>query len=446
MYFCFDIYIKNLLWFQTLTHHSYEKETTMDRLPNFPDRPATLSRRDLIKLGGLAACSMVIPACAHRIKTGENDIATMTMVEAWNPLVASSYIPKGEKEGAYDLFKKAVEASTDFSWLSTGDSVLIKLALNSANPYPATTDPWSLYSMITLLREKGAGRIFVGDSSGVESVHWQKDKKRGSSRENCRKAGLLQVIEQTGAEAVFFEEKGYDTFVPMEPEGPHHWKEPVFVTSTVYDVDHIIYLARVSSHVMGDITSGMKIGVGFLREDSRKVFHCGGDSFYNMYEEINQIPAIKSRLRLIVSSGTKVLSTFGPDNGHITYPDTGLVISSEDIFAHEILAYSWLLHNREFETGFFDVGITGRFTKIRSLINKGFVSYIWKEGSFINTPSMPLFIPGNIFAHPSIMNAMKRNGGLPGQIQWEQVNPSDKTIVMARYIEGKILTRDSAKV
>jgi uncharacterized protein (DUF362 family) len=404
-----------------------------------------VSRRDLLKLGGITAASMVLPACAHRIETGEKEIAAMGRAENWKPHGASAYIPKGEKDQAYTLFKKTVEASTDFAWLSKGDSVFIKLALNSANPFPATTDPFSLFAMITLLKEKGAGKILVGDSSGVESVHWTKEKNRGSSRENCRKAGLLKVIEESGAEGVFFEERGYDSYLPMEPEGPHHWKEPVYVTNVVNEADHIVYLARVSSHVMGDITSGMKIGVGFLREDSRRVFHCGGDDFYSLYEEINRIPAIRSRLRLTVSSGTRVLSTFGPDNGHVTHPETGLFISSEDLFAHEILAYAWLLHNREFETGFFDVGVTGRFTKIRSSINKGFVWLIWKDGSFINTPPIPLYIPGSIYAHPAIMNAVRRQGGLPA-IQWEQVNPSDRTREIAGYIGGKIITGGSSLV
>lgn len=398
-----------------------------------------LSRRSLLKLGGLTACGMILPGCAHQIKTGEAEISKMPIAPSWNPHVTSAFIKKDETDqAAYPLFKKAIEASTDFSWLSRGDSVLIKLALNSAHPFPATTDPWALNAMITLLREKGAGRILVGDSSGVESVHWTKDKKRGSTRENCKKAGLLKVIEETKAEGVFFEEQGYDSFLPMEPKAPHHWKEPIFITKTVNEVDHIVYLCRVSAHVMGDITSSMKVGVGFLREDSRKIFHCGGEAFYSMYEEINAVPEIESRLRLIVSSGRKVLATFGPDNGHVAVPDTGLVISSSDIFAHELISYAWLLYNREFETNFWDVGITGRFTKIRSLINKGFVSYIWKEGSFIGTPSIPLFIPGNIYAHPAMMNFMKRKGGLPDQLNWEPVNTPEGSEKIVNYINQKI--------
>jgi uncharacterized protein (DUF362 family) len=338
------------------------------------------------------------------------------------------------------VFKKTIEASSDFSWLSKGDSVFIKLSLNSGNPFPTTSDPWALAFMIRLLREKGAGRIIAGDSSGVESVLWTRKDQKGSSRECCKQAGLYDVIEQNNAEAVFFEEKGYDSFMPVYPAGSHHWKEPVWVTSAVNETEHIIYLARVSSHVLGDITSGMKIGVGFLREDSRKAFHQGGKSFYAMYEEINQISAISSKLRLVVSSGRKVLSTFGPDNGHVTEPEQGLIISSEDLFAHEVLAYAWLLYNREFETSFFDVGITGRLTKMRSFINKGFVWYTWEDSDYHETPKISLFIPGSIYAHPSIMNFMKRKGGRPANIGWEQVNAPAGSEKMADYINGKIAT------
>ena len=396
------------------------------------------SRRDFLKITGATACAAVLPACAHSMKASEAEVKSMPVAENWTPHVAGAWIPKGEHAGAYDIFKKTIEASTDFSWLSKGDSVLIKLSLNSAMPYPATSDPWALAFMIRILREKGAGRIMVGDSSGVESVLWTKKDQKGSSAECCKQAGLFDVIEQNRTDAVFFEEQGYDSFMPVYPAGSHHWKEPVWVTSAINEADHIIYLARVSSHVLGDITSGMKIGVGFLRQDSRKAFHCGGESFYAMYEEISQIPAISSKLRLVVSSGRKVLATFGPDNGHVTEPDFGLIISSDDLFAHEMLAYAWLLYNREFETGFFDVGITGRLTKNRSFINKGFVWYTWEDGEFFQTPKIPLFIPGSIYAHPSIMNFMKRMGGRPANIEWEQVNAPAGSEIMTDYIKGKI--------
>ncbi len=396
------------------------------------------TRRDFLKLTGITGCVAAVPACAHRMTAMEGIVREMPVAKDWKPHVASAWVPKGEVDNAYALFKKTVEMATDFSWLIKGDSVLIKLTLNSGNLYPATTDPWSLASMIRLLREKGAGRIMVGDSSGVEQVLWTRDKKKGASRTCCNQAGLLDVIVDNNAEPVFFEELGYDAFMPESPVGKHHWKEPVMITTAINEADHLIYLTRVSSHVMGDITSGFKTSVGFLREDSRKIFHRGGDDFYAMYEEINQLPSIVSKLRLTVSSGRKVLATFGPDKGHVAEPDQGLVLASTDLFAHEMLSYAWLLYNREFETDFFDRGFTGGLHKRRSAINRGFVWLTWDDGGFFKTPAIPLFIPGSIFAHPSAVNYMKRKGGRPVAFEWEQVNRPENSDRMLNYMAEKL--------
>jgi hypothetical protein len=66
--------------------------------------------------------------------------------------VSCSWVAKGAHKNAYTLYKNTVEAATDFSWLSKGDRVLIKVALNSGSPYPATTDPWSVHLRISYRR------------------------------------------------------------------------------------------------------------------------------------------------------------------------------------------------------------------------------------------------------------------------------------------------------
>ena len=124
-------------------------------------------REFLLGTAGLAFAT-VLPACSQTTK----NVPIQTAKPKFSPItdqelqVSCSWVFKGEHENSYVLFKKIVEAATDFSWLSKGDRVLIKMALNSGNPYPATTDPWSVKCMVKLLREKGAGRILVGDKSG----------------------------------------------------------------------------------------------------------------------------------------------------------------------------------------------------------------------------------------------------------------------------------------
>jgi len=337
--------------------------------------------------------------------------------------VAGAWVPADDASAYYPSLKKTLEAATDFSWLSRGDRVLLKLALNSGNRYPATTDPWLLDYMVHILKEKGAGEILVGDQSGVEAVHWTREGRRGSSRDLCESAGLMRVIQETGATPCFFEERGYDAYTQTLPAGDHHWTRPLWVTSALEEVDHIVYLARVSSHIMGDITSGMKLGVGFLRDDSRRLFHKGGENFYAMYEEINQVPEIRSKLRLSVSSGTKVLSNFGPDNGHVSTPEFGLLLASDDLLAHELLSYAWLKWNREYLTPAYSRATTGQLTKLRSPINRTFIRLVWGSQSK-ETPDMPFWTAGNIYDHPSVLNRMRCMGGRPEEVLWERINPA----------------------
>jgi len=101
----------------------------------------TTRREFLIGTAGLALAA-VLPACSQTTKnvqkqTAEPEISKITDRELG---VSCSWLAKGEHENAYALYKKTLEAATNFSWLSKGDRVLIKIALNSGNPYPATTD------------------------------------------------------------------------------------------------------------------------------------------------------------------------------------------------------------------------------------------------------------------------------------------------------------------
>ena len=50
-----------------------------------------------------------------------------------------------------------LKATDNLSWLSSGDTVLLKPALNSADPYPSTTHPLAVSVTAELLAERGAG-------------------------------------------------------------------------------------------------------------------------------------------------------------------------------------------------------------------------------------------------------------------------------------------------
>jgi uncharacterized protein (DUF362 family) len=380
-------------------------------------------------LAGTAGLAGMTPLARNTSAAPQENLP---ILPGYTPGVTGYWIPRGEHEKSLALFKKMLEAATDFSWLSRGDRVLLKLAMNSDLPYPKTTDPWLLDSMIRVLQKKGA-KVVVGDSAGCGHVRWTPEEKKGSSRMLCDGLGLLTIINQNKATPVFFEENDYDSFLETSPTGTHHWKKPMRITSAVREVDHIIYLPRVSSHVLADFTGGLKIGVGFLREDSRLAFHEGAGDYAAMFEEINHVPEIEPKRRLVVSSGRSIASLGGPDLGPVATPDHGLFFASTDLLAHDLLSYAWVKWAREFMTSAEDHAKEGALMKGPTARNKGFLKTMWKLPDGHVTPDLVYFQAGDtggIYDHPAMVNFMKRKGGRPARVHFEQltVNPNGAVV------------------
>jgi len=312
--------------------------------------PCSMSRRSFLKASGTTLASVNLPfflGSCNSIVCGDYD-----PIPGYRPRVSSAWIEQGQHENSYELFRDTVEAATDFSWLSSSDTVLLKLALNSGNPDPFTTDPIHLSFIIDLLKSiKPACRIIIGDESSIAYTGGT------TSRQLFEQSGLSEAIQGRDVELLFFDEGEYKETYPGAAENPahgSHWTSPLKITRAVEEVDHIIYLPRVANHMMAGETFGFKLAVGFLAPDSRSV---GLHSLFTnidlhaKYQEINHIPEIEDKFRLAISSGTKVVTTQGPDFGTIVEPEVGLIFASDDILANDLLAGAWLEANRGMVTG-----------------------------------------------------------------------------------------------
>lgn len=333
--------------------------------------------------GGLAGLSLIplLTGCETPDDTGcgpvEQGCSEDYVRAGYRPVVSSAWVAKGRHESSYSLYKSMVEAATDFSWLSSGDRVLLKLALNSANEFPATTDPWSLACMIDLLKEKGAGGILVGDHSGIYQAN--------STRVCLRRTGLMDVINAKGATAVCFDEADAGGHKSVSAA---NWSSRINITNVVNDVDHIVYLPRIATHSLADKTFSLKIAVGFLDAASRRQMHSG--NLVNLYGSINDVPDIKNKFRLSVTSARKVMTTGGPDRGTIVEPDYGLIFASEDLLAADLLA--------------------GAFLEVT-------------RGS-----------SGDIYCHDSIQSYIKRNGNMESLL-WDTLNENPDSSVTGGMID-----------
>lgn len=276
--------------------------------------------------------SSLLPGCDESSGgcNSGGDCADENIITGHRPVVSSAWIRKGNQTGNYEMFKAMVETATDFSWLSTGDRILCKLALNSANDFPATTDPWALDCMLKILKEKGAGTCLVGDQSGIYQAN--------NTRTCLTRTGLMDVINSNGATAVYFENGGHTSYSAA------NWSTAPSITNYVNQVDHIIYLPRIATHTLADKTFSLKIAVGFLSSASRRTMHRG--ALTEMYPSINDIPAIKNKFRLSVTSAMKLMTTGGPDSGTIVEPNYGLIFASQDLLAADLMAGAFLNANR----------------------------------------------------------------------------------------------------
>ncbi|HUT37844.1 MAG TPA: DUF362 domain-containing protein [Methanoregula sp.] len=265
-----------------------------------------------------------------------------------------------------------LKATDNLSWLSEGETVLLKPALNSSDPYPATTHPLAVSVTADLLTRRGAV-VAIGDQSGIEHVlHDSGGVIRGRTVDNFARSGMG---DRNDTRFIGFEEGGWDAgFFHHRSAFTGSWQNGFYITSWAKKADHIISLPRVSTHSIAGTTLGLKSMVGMLRQDSRMEFHANGpfngsitraakgsnltsadDGSGKFLEKIVEISdAIRNKLRLTLFLATEVQVTFGPDRygksigqtglgrACVVRPEPGLIFGSADPIAAEAVAMAVL--------------------------------------------------------------------------------------------------------
>ncbi|MDO9035661.1 MAG: DUF362 domain-containing protein [Methanoregula sp.] len=340
-----------------------------------------------------------------------------------------------------DIFLTATE---DLAWLGEGDTVLLKPALNSPDPYPSTTHPLAIRVVAELLEERGA-KVVIGDQSGIEHVlHHPGGIIWGSTKENYSQSGMGRKDD---SRFVSFEDGGWDKgFYCHQSPNTMSWPHGFFITEWTKKADHIINLPRVSTHSQAGATLGFKCMVGMLREDSRMEFHANGpynniitaaakgstltsrdDGSGTFFEKIVEISdALKDKLRLTLFVVTRAQATFGPDRfgiqlgpiglgrAYVMSPKPGLVFASADQVAAEAFALS-LLKDLKQSVPFFP-----------RLCERIILHQNKNVQDFATIP---------VRDHPYIRHAMKTGlGKLPGEIIYKDV-PDTMQENLGRFLE-----------
>jgi len=384
------------------------------------------TRREVLRAGAALAASTATGSLAtpKPVSTALRSLAVRPPAR-----VALVGVPRDAPFGVLGRgIRETALAATDFSWLRPGDRVLIKVMCNSPNPYPATTHPVAVAVMADLLRDRGA-TVYVGDQSGVQFVHHTRQSQRGSTRANFKNNGIEPAAQRAAATVACFEEAGYEAYFAAEPPADSYFKREIFLPQIVREVDHIVYLPRVSKHVLAGSTLGLKGAVGWMREDSRLELHRDGATFLEKCADINGCREIRERLRLVLSVGTQVQTSFGPDSGNVATPDVGLIIASESIVDHDIASLAYLLEVSDQATPW-RARITDPYPTFSSFMNRTFVSYVWGAGEFTEVESYDAPRLETPWSCRVLTRGCEIFGGRPERLAVENINASVPALLL----------------
>jgi uncharacterized protein (DUF362 family) len=266
----------------------------------------------------------------------------------------------------------------DWNWLRQGDTVFVKVASNSNYSPPSVTSPAVLEGVVSLLKEAGAGTVYVGDMSGAVYVRHLATETIGSTRDVMRQNGLLAAAEASGAQIHCFEEVPFEeAYIPGIPQIEHHWGEDLHVAEILDRVDHIINLPRLGKHVLAGATLGLKNAVGWISDHSRMVLHRDAATFHEKIVEINAIPQLANKLRLTLTLVDQALTTEGPDSGYRLPLAQPVILASEDVVGHDQVALLTLLWARSQTAA--SALASDRYPAESNSLNAWFVRAYWGE-------------------------------------------------------------------
>ena len=341
-----------------------------------------LTRRDFLAMGltaGAGALASTAVGCAGPFRYGrvrkEPNRTFLALPRSKNDghVVLGNYGSRDMRT----ICEQVIPQVTDLGWLAPGDSVFVKVSCNSDNLHPAVTSPEAVKALVSFLKDRGAGKIYVGDQAGVEHVRLTRTGRVSSTRETMGRNGLLEAIEASGATLHNFDDQGWDGYYRPEPDFDNHWEGALWVPRILEEVDHVIYLPRLGAHAVAGYTCGIKIAVGWMRDDSRLKLHQRGMTFFEKIAEINHIAPLRDRLRFTLTIGEAALLDVGPDIGGKYDFDGCMAVASKRLVDHDFLSTVLLPWFDDHEAGFYD--IYSPYPRHINFWNKWLVGEFWGE-------------------------------------------------------------------
>jgi uncharacterized protein (DUF362 family) len=241
---------------------------------------------------------------------------------AENPAPTGTQVAMVRARDGLEAVNRAIELAGGLDFIQAGQKVLLKPAMNSANGFPATTDPAVVALVADLCWKRGASRVIVADKPFFLK----------SAEVIFEHSGIGPAARKAGADVMPLDDVEWQEI--HNPQATH-WKGSFAVPAMLSEIDHIIYLPTVRTHFMARFTMSLKNSVGLLGRWNCFVMHVS-QSLPEHIAEIN----LGVRPSFYLLDGRKVFVQGGPDNGEVR--ETGIVFAGKDPVACDALGLALL--------------------------------------------------------------------------------------------------------
>ncbi len=294
--------------------------------------PNRYSRRSVLKLAGLAASSTAVSiACNAAVSptptasSSEGSASTAPVVTPTSSSADVSRVVLIRTEDRVAGTHQAIDLLQPEG--IAGKTVFLKPNYNTADPAPASTDTGLLEALMQEMQGANAGRITIGDRSGM-----------AETRQAMQQKGVFQLAERYGAAAIVLDELPAEDWQYFEAEG-RHWSKGFAFARPILNAGAVVNTCCLKTHRFGGhFTLSLKNTVGMVAK------YVPGDEYNYMSElhssphqrlmiaEINQVyqPA------LVLLDGVEAFVNGGPESGKVMKP--GVILAGTDRVAVDVVA------------------------------------------------------------------------------------------------------------
>ena len=201
-------------------------------------------------------------------------------------------------------------------------NVFVKPNFNSADSAPGSTHNATLQSLIESLSDQGAGRITVGDRSGMGNTYAVMQQK-----------GVLQMGEEIGFDTLIFDQLGADDWVNFSPDNSH-WRGGFSFARPLLDTDSIVQTCCLKTHRYGGhFTLSLKNSVGMVAKQVPGYGYNYMDELHGSSHQRRMIAEINTAYvpDLVLMDGVEAFVDGGPATGTKVHP--GVILASIDRIA-----------------------------------------------------------------------------------------------------------------